>query len=178
MTAERAEDPAPEFVRMIRARPVPPEHAEVSANADERAALARRFGVRAVDAMRAEVDMAPDGDAILATGVLHAELTQACAVSGEDFAVRLEEPLALRFVTKAREVDPEEEAELPADEPDEIEYAGDMFDLGEAVAQTLALAIDPYAEGPGADAARREAGIVDEDSPKGPLADALAALRK
>ena len=48
------------------------------------------------------------------------------------------------------------------------------------MAQTLALAIDPYREGPDADEARKKAGIVsDEDhAPSGPLAEALAGLKK
>ena len=46
-------------------------------------------------------------------------------------------------------------------------------------AQTLALAIDPYAEGPDADATREKAGIKSDDAPSGPLAEALgAALKK
>ena len=53
---------------------------------------------------------------------------------------------------------------------------GTAFDLGEAVAQSFGLAIDPYAAGPEADSVRREAGIVDEDAPSGPFA-ALAALK-
>ena len=73
---------------------------------------------------------------------------------------------------------PDEEVELLADELDEIPFTGDSFDLGEAVAQTLALAIDPYAEGPQAERARAEAGIVTDDAPAGPLAAALAALRR
>jgi hypothetical protein len=52
-----------------------------------------------------------------------------------------------------------------------------MFDLGEAVAQTLGLAIDPYAEGPNADAARKAAGIVAEGEQDGPMAALLAALK-
>ena len=51
-----------------------------------------------------------------------------------------------------------------------------MFDLGEAVAQDLALAIDPYAVGPGAERARKEAGLLDEAA-AGPFA-ALEALKK
>jgi hypothetical protein len=46
------------------------------------------------------------------------------------------------------------------------------------VAQSLALAIDPDAVGPGADAARRDAGIADEETPRGALAEALAKLTK
>ncbi len=66
--------------------------------------------------------------------------------------------------------------------PHELEYEGDSFDLGEALAQTLGLAIDPYREGPDAEAVRNEAGIESDEefdaAPKGPLAEALAGLRK
>ena len=168
---------APELSRMVRARPHPPASFSIAADAAERAALAARFNVVAIEAFTAELALEPDGTAIAATGTMSAELVQSCAVSGEDFAVRIEEPLALRFVSEARTVDPDEEAELPGDEPDEIEFEGDMFDLGEAVAQSLGLAIDPFAEGPAADAARREAGIVQEGEAEGPLADLLRGLK-
>jgi hypothetical protein len=42
----------------------------------------------------------------------------------------------------------------------------------------LGLAIDPYAEGPHADAARAAAGIVPEGEQLGHLADLLAGLKK
>ena len=167
----------PEFSRMIRARPLPPQEASIEANAAECAALARRFDVVRIESLHAEVALEADGAAVDATGTMTAQLVQLCAVSEEEFPVRIEEPLALRFVPEARQVDPDEEAELPGDEPDEIEFTGDAFDLGEAVAQTLGLAIDPYAEGPNADAARKEAGIVQEGESEGPLAELLRGLK-
>lgn len=106
---------------------------------------------------------------------------QPCAISAEDFPVTIDEPVDLRFVEEVLRPethDEELEIELEADDCDEIAYAGDMFDLGEAVAQTLGLAIDPYAEGPNADAARAAAGIVKEGEQDGPLATMLAALKK
>jgi len=168
----------PEFTRMIRARPSPPPRAAIEASETERAALAIRFGVSALETLRAECTFEPDSGAVKATGTLSAVVVQTCAVSVEDFTVRIDEPLHLRFVQQARAVDPEDEAELPGDEPDEIEFAGDSFDLGEAVAQSLGLAIDPYAEGPKADAARKEVGVIDESAPRGPLADLLAGLKR
>jgi hypothetical protein len=71
----------------------------------------------------------------------------------------------------------DEEIEFASDAPDEIAYDGAAFDLGEALAQSFGLALDPYAVGPDAEAARREAGLVGEDGRSGPFA-ALAALRK
>jgi len=51
-----------------------------------------------------------------------------------------------------------------------------VFDLGEAVAQTLALAIDPYATRPESERVRKE-GVVSDEAASGPFA-ALAALKK
>ena len=166
---------------MIKARPLPGAPVVIEASEAERAALAQRFGLGAVTSLRAEVALEAKPRAIRATGRLQAEIMQPCAVSGEDFAVQIDEPIDLRFVEEAaiaRPDDDEAEIELEADDCDEIGYEGEMFDLGEAVAQTLGLAIDPYAEGPNADAARRAAGIVAEGEQEGPLAAMLAALRK
>jgi hypothetical protein len=68
------------------------------------------------------------------------------------------------------------EIELEESELDEIPYTGTSFDLGEAVAQSLALAIDPYAVGPDAERVRADSGLSDQAA-AGPFA-ALAALKK
>lgn len=164
---------------MVKARPLPAGPVVIEASAQERAALAQRFGLGAIEALRAEIALEPRPRAIRATGRLTARLMQPCAVSGEDFPVTIDEPVDLRFVEEnQRPSTEEEEIELEADDCDEIEYAGEMFDLGEAVAQTLGLAIDPYAEGPDADAVRAATGIVPEGEQLGPLADLLGALKK
>ncbi len=172
---------APELSRPIKVRPLPGGPVVVEANEAERAALAERFDLSAVENLHAEIELEDKGKAIRATGHLVAEILQACAISAEDFAVTVSEPVDLRFVLEGSLNEAEsddEEIELEADDCDEIEYAGDAFDLGEAIAQTLGLAIDPYAEGPNADAARKAAGISGDDAPSGPLAEALAALKK
>lgn len=164
---------------MIKARPLPAAPVVIDASAEERAALAARFGLGAVESLRAEIILEAKPRAIRATGRLTAQIMQPCAISGEDFPVNIDEPVDLRFVEdNQRPATPAEEIELEADDCDEIEYAGDMFDLGEAVAQTLGLAIDPYAEGPNADAARATAGIVQEGEQDGPLAALLAGLKR
>lgn len=169
---------ASEMPRPVRLRQVDGGTLRIEANAEERTALARRFGVVAVDRLTAEVALEREGEEVAASGRLEADLIQSCGVSGEDFPVRIAEPLAFRFVPEVVRGVTDEEVELEAADLDEIEYTGDAFDLGEAVAQSLGLAIDPYAEGPGAEAARRAAGIVPDDAPTGPLAEALSALKK
>jgi len=173
--------PRSELTRMVKARPLPAAPVVIEATQAERAALAARFGLGAVEALRAEIALEQKPRAIRATGRLRAQIMQRCAVSVEDFPVAIDEPVDLRFVDESAHALPDDEAteiELEADDCDEIGFSGDMFDLGEAVAQTLGLAIDPYAEGPNADAARAAAGIVKEGEQDGPLAAMLAALKK
>ena len=173
--------PPSELTRMVKARPLPAEAIVIEANATERTALAKRFGLGAVHSLRAEVTLDGRPRAIRATGRLKADIMQPCAISAEDFPVTIDEPVDLRFVEEVLRPethDEELEIELEADDCDEIFYSGDMFDLGEAIAQTLGLTIDPYAEGPNADAARAAAGIVKEGEQDGPLAAMLAALKK
>lgn len=173
-----------ELARPIKLRPLPGETIVIEADAGERTALAERFALASVDALRAEIALTPDGKAVRASGTLRAQFMQICAISAEEFPVSVDEPLTLRFVDEADmiadEEDPEIEIELSDDDCDEILFSGDVFDLGEAVAQSLGLAIDPYAEGPEADAARKTAGIISEEdaAAQGPLAEALAGLKK
>ena len=128
--------------------------AAIKATAAERAALATRFALVRIDRLEAEVNLAVEGDTVDATGRLRAAFVQSCAVSGEDLAVAIDEPIALRFVPETEAT--EEEVELEASELDQIPYSGTAFDLGEAcfavvddagrlaqaVAQALALGLD------------------------------------
>lgn len=172
---------APEFSRPVALRQITGQPLMLEANERERADLARRFAITSVDRLVARVALDRQGARVGVTGTLEADITQPCAVSGEDFAVHIAEDIALRFVPEGSihpslQEGEEIEIELEADDLDEIEYSGENFDLGEAVAQSLALAIDPYAEGPKADQARRKAGIETDDAPRGPLAEALKGL--
>jgi uncharacterized metal-binding protein YceD (DUF177 family) len=166
----------PEFSYPVSIRQVDARTHHLEANEAERAALAQRFGLVAVKRLAAEIALDRDGPDVEAKGKLEAEIVQSCAVTGDDLPVSIREKLAFRFVPEAGQHAPDEEIELDTDELDEITYQGDMFDLGEAVAQSLALAIDPYATGPNAETARKEAGLMDEDD-AGPFA-ALKGLKK
>ena len=164
---------AGELVRIVKLDTIPQGVQTITATPAECAALAHRFGIADVRGLRAEVTLEPDGREIAVTGTLVADIDQHCAVSGDIFANRVEESIDLRFVPARRvsQADAEGEAiELDSDALDEIEFTGDAFDLGEALAQSLGLAIDPYATGPGADEARRAAGLLGEDAPSGPFA--------
>jgi hypothetical protein len=166
---------APEFSRLADPRHLTEAPLRLVADEAERAALARRFALVRIDRLEASVLLTADGSTVRASGMLEADIVQSCAISGDDLAARIREPLAFAFVPEAEVVTTEEEIELGSDVLDEIPYTGERIDLGEAVAESLALAIDPYATGPQADVVREKHGLNDE-SPKGALAEGLAAL--
>lgn len=169
----------PEFSRPIDLRAIPRHVVELSASEEERAALARRFDIVSIGSLAATATIDELASGVEVAGRIEAALVQACAISGEDFPVRVASDYRLRFVPEAEYeaalADAGEEIELSSDDLDTIAYSGSTIDLGEAIAQTLALEIDPYAEGPGADAARAEYGLSTPEA-SGPFA-ALQALK-
>lgn len=158
----------PEFRRPLHLGSVGPDGRRevLEADAAERAALARRFGIPAVESLRAELRLRLEADgAVRAEGRLAADVVQNCVVTLEPVAQRVEEAVALRLLPAG--VEPRDEP----DEPDDITSEDGVADLGEAVAEQLALALDPYPRAPGA-ALPAEA----NDAAEHPLA-ALAKLR-
>ena len=166
----------PEFSRLVDIRQIGPAPMTLTATPAEREALAARFGLVSIGELQARLTLTCEGDVVTAGGRLSAAWTQPCAVSGEDLAQQADEPIQLRFVPQSMVRESEDEIELTETECDEIDYNGTSFDLGEAVAQSLALAIDPFACGPEAEEARRAAGILSEGV-AGPVA-ALAGLKR
>ena len=131
----------------------------IAADEGERAGLARRFGLVAVARLDATFTVRRDGAAFLADGRVTAAVTQACSITGEPLAASVDETVALRFVDEAAG---EEEVELSADAVDTLPIEAGAIDLGEAAAETLALALDPFPRGPGAAAALAQAGVLSE----------------
>ncbi len=166
----------PEFSRPFDIRQLEGRQLHLVASPEECSALARRFDLVRIDRLEAELALSRDGEAANASGTLSADIVQSCAVSGEDLAVAIREPLSFRFVP-AGQHRPDEEIELDMGELDEIEYSGTELEIGEAVAQNLALAIDPFAVGPDAEEARRKAGLLGEGE-TGPFAALKGLLGK
>lgn len=137
----------------------------IAATAAERAALARRFGLSAIDALGAEVRLAPLGRGVRLDATLEADVVQGCVVTLQPFPTHLHENFTLVYGDAP--VDQEEDAVV---EPLE----GETIDIGEAVAQQLSLALDPYPRAPGAALDPR---WTDEPETEGPFA-ALARVKK
>jgi uncharacterized metal-binding protein YceD (DUF177 family) len=168
---------APEFSRPVRVDTIgeAPRRLNVEAEEVERINLARRFGLVAIDRLAAELALSRRGEAVAMDGTLSARVVQACVATGEPLDAEIEVPFALIFRPQPEAAGPEEEIELAEDELDVIFYDKAMIDVGEAVAETLLLNLDPYPRAPGAEEALREAGVKNEEE-AGPFG-ALAALR-
>lgn len=171
--------PPIEFSRPVDLRALPRQQVDLVANKTERAALASRFGIVGIGALKATANLKEGAAMVDVTGTITAELVQSCAISGDDFPVRVSSQYHLRFLPAA---DYEaamqaagDEVELAAEDLDTIAYSGSTLDLGEAIAQSLALEINIYAEGPGAEAARAQYGLSTPEE-SGPFA-ALKALK-
>jgi uncharacterized metal-binding protein YceD (DUF177 family) len=146
----------------------------ISADAAEREALARRFALVSIERLEAEGNVHRDGETVFVDGRLRAEAMQSCVATGEPLPTKLDVPFMLRFVPEESAGAPEE-IELNAEDCDTLTYAGSAIDLGEAAAETLALALDPFPRSPDADAKLKAAGVLDE-SETGPFS-ALKGLR-
>ncbi len=164
----------PEFSRPERLDAIGTGEREVRIAADdaERTALAARFGVLAVDRLEAVLAVKREAAGIAVRGRVTGAVTQACSVTGVPLAAAIDEPVALLFVER---LDDQEEVELDASALDTVEIEGGVVDLGEAAAETMALAIDPFVRSPDAEVVLREAGVISEDEHR-PLG-ALSGLR-
>lgn len=144
--------PRPEFSREVALDAVGAQgyEAAIEADAGERAALAERFGLLALDALKARFVLARDaeGDLRLAAS-FEADVVQACVITLEPVAAHLAESFELVF-SEAEEAGAGEIVVDPLDERTSEPLVGEVVDVGEYIAQQLALALDPYPRKPGA----------------------------
>ncbi len=130
----------------------------VEASAEECQAIARRLMIPGVAMVGCEWRLRPSPDGRFeAEGSLRARLRQVCVVSLDEFESEIVEEFAVVFVPGGVEA----EAVDDPDEPDEIPFAADVLDLGEATVEQLALALEPYPRKPGAELPDTELGEPD-----------------
>jgi uncharacterized metal-binding protein YceD (DUF177 family) len=112
----------------------------------ERAALAERFGLLALLSLPGELQLRPGPEGrVLVTGRLMAEVEQACVVTLEPVRQLVDEMVAWRLLPDG--VEPSDGDE----DPDDLPAEAGAVDMGEALAQQLSLALDPYPRAPGAE---------------------------
>jgi uncharacterized metal-binding protein YceD (DUF177 family) len=141
---------SPEFSRPIddaRIGSVETVH-EISATQAECSALARRFGLLGLARLEARVRVRRShaGTQLHLVGHLTADVTQACVVSLEPVENHVEED----FTVVYGELAEDDDVSVDVDEESAVEpLPAGALDIGEAVAQELALALDPYPHAPG-----------------------------
>jgi len=143
-----------EFSRPIKAAHIhaQPQIFELAADEDARAALAQRFGLPEIAQLSGVFTLHHERAGIIAAHLaMRAKVTQTCVVTLEPFPAEIAEDSELRFVPAKAAADEEELDPETLEGPDEIPYADDVIDLGEALAEQLALALDPYPRKPGAE---------------------------
>ncbi|MDP9086213.1 MAG: DUF177 domain-containing protein [Pseudomonadota bacterium] len=149
---------------------------DLTADEAERASVAKRLDLLALSRFEAHVVLARDAKIVTAQGRVRAQLDQACVATGDPVPVRIDEAFTLRFAPPPTVEGPEPEIELGSDELDTVFHDGLSIDLGEALADTLGLALNPYPRGPNAEVALKEAGVLSEGE-AGPFA-MLAQLKR
>jgi len=148
---------------------------DLIADEQERAGIARRLGLVSLERLEAHVMLGRTGEVIRVEGRLLAALEQNCVVTGDPVSAHVDQPFALLFTPEPEAGRPDEEVELGETDCDVVFYDGAMIDLGGAIADTLALSLDPYPRSAGAEAALKEAGVLTEE--QGSPFAVLAALK-
>lgn len=130
----------------------------LEAKTDARELLAQRFGLLTLDELKARLLIEPwRKKGIKVSGTLDADLEQSCIVTLDPVPAKLSTDFTLLYLPedvsgrRAMEVAVDPLAEEP---PDPLPIEG--VDLGEAVAEQLALVLDPYPRAEGAELAATE----------------------
>jgi uncharacterized metal-binding protein YceD (DUF177 family) len=165
-----------DFSRVVEVSKLSPEgaHHVVAATAEECQQLARRLGLVALNRLTAELMVAPRGarGSIRLSGRFEAEVVQSCVVTLEPLTRTVRQSIERTFTA--------EPASLPAQivfDPDSEELPDPLLDnridMGEVIAEELALAIDPYPRKPGAELSWR-----DPSSEERPAESPFAVLKR
>lgn len=139
------------------------ERIDLVADDDERSAIAKRINLASLARLEANATLEREGERVRATGRIRASLEQSCVATGEPLPEHVDEPFDLMFLPAPGDGDPDEEVELGAADCDVTFHDGAAIDLGAAIADTLALSINPYPRSAGAQSALNEAGVLSEE---------------
>ncbi|MCA3573333.1 MAG: DUF177 domain-containing protein [Aestuariivirga sp.] len=167
----RHQGPTPEFSRPLQTDRVPKAGSleKLAAEPEELKALAKRMKIPAIHSLTAEIRATPwRGGGLKLEGHVTADLEQVSVISLEAFRETVSIPVSRYFLPPGAVVENEEE-----DDADPIENG--WVDLGEVVAETVALDLDPYPRKPGEAFAEH---IEDDEPAKAPSPFAVLARRK
>jgi uncharacterized metal-binding protein YceD (DUF177 family) len=175
-------EPTPEFSRLVALDKIGHEEAgfDIQAEPGERTALAERFGLISIEKLTARVSLAwlKGRKAIRLTAAFHAEVTQTCVATLDPVPAKLDEQFTIVY---AEAKGGSAGGEVVVSLEDETEpLVGSTLDIGEIVAEELALSLDPYPRRPGLAAGESgaTAGGEGPSTPSGPFSILAGRLRK
>jgi uncharacterized metal-binding protein YceD (DUF177 family) len=168
----------PEFSRIVKLNTLgsAKQTADYAATQEECAGLAARFGLIEIASLSAKVRASRLGSVVSVVGEFQTQVTQACVATGAPVPFKTTEKLAIKFVPEAK-YDPDAEIELDADDCDTFEHDGLSIDIGEAIAQSLSLALDPFPRVSDAEKLLKAAGVRAEGEISNTAFAGLSALR-
>ena len=152
------------------------ERIDLVADEAERLKIADRLDLRSLDRLEAHATLERKGEIVRARGRLKAGLCQSCVVTGDPVDAHVDEAFDIYFLPEPSAGGSDEEVELVESDCDVVFHDGSAIDLGSAIADSLALSLDPYPRSAGAEATLKEAGVLTE-AEAGPFA-ALAKLKR
>jgi hypothetical protein len=152
----------------------------IEANEQERAALAKRFDLLRLNELCANIALCRHPKGIMAKGRFTAKFDQTCIASNEALSDSIDDAIEVLFAPlSAQQPANDAEIELAVDDCDMMTHDGRVVDIGEAVAQSLGLTMNPYPRSSDAEQRLRDAGVKRDDdviAPDGPFA-ALSAIK-
>lgn len=160
-----------------------PRSYTVEATEEERDGLAERFKVVSIDKLQADITVGKvtNPKAISVAGDLSADLIQQCIVTLKNVPEKVQEHFELLLVSPelAAEFD-EDEVYADPEAPDYDSFDDDVIPVGEIVAQTLSVMMNPYPRVPGAEiqpVAGQAVSVNEEVGKKPNPFDVLSKLR-
>lgn len=163
---------APEFSRLIAVEGISPDKVRkeaLEANKQECAALAKRFDLRELSFLKGEISIRriEGGDVVRLQGKFTAEVVQTCVVSLQDVHESIAGEFETYFAEKngRREEDDLDFLEDDDNAPEAV--INGNIDLGELLAQYMALELNPYPRAPGVSLAAQlaESGMAAKNNP-------------
>lgn len=153
----------PEFSRVVSVFDLTedPKKFTLSATEEECDALAKRFGLQKIRYLNAECEVwrQEDSNFIGLKGKFKCEVVQTCVVTFEPVIAKIKDNLLEFFEERKEEKHGKKdqtEIDLPYLEDEEVPelLESSELDMGEVIAQHLALSLDPYPRAPGAELAK------------------------
>ncbi|MCM2505805.1 DUF177 domain-containing protein [Aureimonas altamirensis] len=142
---------------VVRSLPKTGNRVTFEASDKERAALAAFLEILSVDALTADLTVAPwRRDGVSVKGAMSAIVRQVSVVTLEPVEERIDQDLDLVFLpehSRLARIDSGDDGEIHLDpDGDDIPetFSGDRIDLGAALEEQLALALEPYPREDGA----------------------------